>query len=209
MMSGVGGEVRRLREAKGWSQAKLAGETGMAVSGVSQIENGHRNPNSATLIKLARALEVDVADLFPKAEAPLWLDEALTERRLIDYRSCQEALDRFCDYWEQVLTEDRLDRQAREEFEVAAKLTSKLLIELWRVEKVEVQIRHGEDPRLIDISDPWPYELTVESELWPAIDRWMTIGLKVRQIAKERFAEDVVADDAAMGQLLEFRRKAG
>jgi transcriptional regulator with XRE-family HTH domain len=65
MMSGVGKEVRSLREAKGWSQAKLAVETGMAVSGISQIENDKRNPNSATLTKLARALEVEVADLFP------------------------------------------------------------------------------------------------------------------------------------------------
>jgi transcriptional regulator with XRE-family HTH domain len=65
MMSGVGKEVRRLREAKGWSQAKLAVETGMAVSGISQIENDRRNPNSATLTKLAKALEVGVADLFP------------------------------------------------------------------------------------------------------------------------------------------------
>src|SRR5215210_4763141 len=65
MMSGVGKEVRRLREAKGWSQAKLAVETVMAVSGISQIENDRRNPNSATLTKLAKALEVEVADLFP------------------------------------------------------------------------------------------------------------------------------------------------
>ena len=64
-MSSIGKEVRRLREAKGWSQAKLAGETGMAVSGISQIENDKRSPNAATLTKLARALEVEVADLFP------------------------------------------------------------------------------------------------------------------------------------------------
>ncbi len=74
-MGDVGQEVRRLREAKGWGQARLAVEAGVAVSGVSQIENGHRNPNSATLIKLARALDVDVADLFPKAQIPLPLDE--------------------------------------------------------------------------------------------------------------------------------------
>ena len=70
-MSGVGKEVRRLREAKGWSQAKLAVETGMAVSGISQIENDRRNPNSATLTKLARALEVEVADLFPLGQPRL------------------------------------------------------------------------------------------------------------------------------------------
>ncbi len=70
-MGEVGKEVRRLREARGWGQTKLAAAADMAVSGVSQIENGHRNPNSATLIKLARALGVEVADLFPKAALPL------------------------------------------------------------------------------------------------------------------------------------------
>ncbi len=75
-MGDVGKEVRRLREAKGWGQTKLAAAADMAVSGVSQIENGRRNPNSATLIKLAKALEVEVADLFPKVEAPLWSEDS-------------------------------------------------------------------------------------------------------------------------------------
>jgi transcriptional regulator with XRE-family HTH domain len=76
-MGELGREIRRLREARGWGQTKLAAAADMAVSGVSQIENGHRNPNSATLIKLARALDVDVADLFPKGQARLPLDDAL------------------------------------------------------------------------------------------------------------------------------------
>jgi transcriptional regulator with XRE-family HTH domain len=70
-MSDVGQEIRRLREAKDWSQPKLAVEAGVAVSGVSQIENGRRNPNSSTLTKLARALDVDIADLFPKGQPQL------------------------------------------------------------------------------------------------------------------------------------------
>jgi transcriptional regulator with XRE-family HTH domain len=74
-MGEVGQEIRRLREAKGWSQPKLAVEAGVAVSGVSQIENGRRNPNSSTLVKLAGALDVDIADLFPKAQSPLPLEE--------------------------------------------------------------------------------------------------------------------------------------
>lgn len=75
-MGKIGPEIRRLREAKGWGQAKLAVESGTAVSAISMIENGHRNPNSATLIKLANALDVEVADLFPKAQAPLQLELA-------------------------------------------------------------------------------------------------------------------------------------
>jgi transcriptional regulator with XRE-family HTH domain len=67
----VGHEIRRLREAKGWSQAKLAGAADMGVSGVSQIETGARNPSAVTLSKIAEALGVGVADLFPKGQAPL------------------------------------------------------------------------------------------------------------------------------------------
>src|SRR5919112_4735857 len=67
----VGREIRRLREARGWSQAKLAGDTGMGVSGISQIETGVRNPSAVTLSKIAGALGVEVGDLFPKAQAPL------------------------------------------------------------------------------------------------------------------------------------------
>jgi transcriptional regulator with XRE-family HTH domain len=68
---GVGREVKRLREAKGWSQTKLAVEAGMSVSGISMIENGHRNLSTTTLAKLAEALGVGVRDLFPLDQAPL------------------------------------------------------------------------------------------------------------------------------------------
>jgi len=71
----IGREVKRLREARGWSQAKLAVEAQMSVSGVSQIENGRRNLSTATLAKLAEALDVEVSDLFPKAQAPLPLED--------------------------------------------------------------------------------------------------------------------------------------
>lgn len=77
----VGQEIRRRREAKGWSQAKLAGLAAMGVSGVSQIETGVRNPSAVTLEKLAAALGVGVADLFPKAEAPLPFEENGTQQR--------------------------------------------------------------------------------------------------------------------------------
>ena len=68
---GVGRQVKRLREAKGWSQTKLAVEAGMSVSGISMIENSHRNLSTATLAKLAQALGVEVRDLFPLEQTPL------------------------------------------------------------------------------------------------------------------------------------------
>lgn len=74
-MSGVGQEIKRLREARGWIQAKLAVEAGMAPSAVNQIENGKRSPSANSLNKLARALDVEVADLFPKGQSPLPLSD--------------------------------------------------------------------------------------------------------------------------------------
>ncbi len=76
-MSGVGREVRRRREARGWSQPKLAVEAGMAVSAVSQIETGKRRPSANSLEKLSGALGVAVADLFPKAQSSLPLEQPL------------------------------------------------------------------------------------------------------------------------------------
>lgn len=73
-MSGIGQEVKRRREARGWIQAKLAVEAGMAPSAVNQIENGKRRPSANSLEKLAEALEVEVADLFPKGQTPLPLE---------------------------------------------------------------------------------------------------------------------------------------
>jgi transcriptional regulator with XRE-family HTH domain len=69
-MSGVGEEVKRLRQAKGWTQEQLAVYAGSSQPTVNLLEAGKRNPSAATLEKLARALEVDVVDLFPKPPTP-------------------------------------------------------------------------------------------------------------------------------------------
>ena len=64
-------EVKQLRQQKGWNQTELAFHAGLAPSVISQIENGKRDPSARTLRKLAEAFTVDVADLFPKGQAPL------------------------------------------------------------------------------------------------------------------------------------------
>ena len=100
-MTRVGEEVKRLREELGWTQPRLAVEAGVAVSAVSQIENGRRSPNVGTLEKLAEGLDVEVADLFPKAQASLPLGDDSEQRRASvlsnapsPSRSPSEVLDR-------------------------------------------------------------------------------------------------------------------
>jgi transcriptional regulator with XRE-family HTH domain len=112
-MGELGREIRRLREARGWGQTKLAAAADMAVSGVSQIENGHRNPNSATLIKLARALDVDVADLFPEGQAPLPLDDAPSLEELHAAAGCEtDWLVRSEASWQEAWPRDPQPREA-------------------------------------------------------------------------------------------------
>jgi len=78
-MSSIGKEIKRLREEKGLSQAELAVYAGSSQPTVNQIESGKRNPSTRTLEKLAGALEVEVADLFPKDQASLPFEESPVE----------------------------------------------------------------------------------------------------------------------------------
>ena len=84
---GVGRQVKKLREERGWSQTRLAVEADMSVSGISMIENGHRNLSTATLAKLATALGVEVRDLFPLAQPPLDLIDVREEERRSDWEA--------------------------------------------------------------------------------------------------------------------------
>jgi len=64
-------ELRRFRREKKLSQAKLAALADLDPSTVNQLETGTRRANMRTLEKLAGVLGVEVADLFPKDQAPL------------------------------------------------------------------------------------------------------------------------------------------
>lgn len=59
----LGLNVRRLREAKGWSQEDYADRAGIHRTYVSDIERGRRNPTITVVEKLARPLEVRAGDL--------------------------------------------------------------------------------------------------------------------------------------------------
>ena len=56
----LGATVRRLREAKGWSQTQLARDAGMTQSAVARFEAGGTIPTLPVLQRLARALDADL-----------------------------------------------------------------------------------------------------------------------------------------------------
>lgn len=74
-------ELTRIRNERGWTQKQLSAESGVDKATINQVERGRRSPNVETLEKLARAMDVEVGDFFPKAQASLWSDEP-AERRV-------------------------------------------------------------------------------------------------------------------------------
>lgn len=55
-----GKKVRDLRENGGLSQLELAQDSGLDVTTINELENGHRDPLLATIKKIAKALHVSI-----------------------------------------------------------------------------------------------------------------------------------------------------
>lgn len=62
-----GRRVRSLRTAKGYSQETFAQLVDLDRTYIGGIERGERNPGLKVIIRIANALEADVADLFTVA----------------------------------------------------------------------------------------------------------------------------------------------
>jgi transcriptional regulator with XRE-family HTH domain len=107
-MTEFGTEIKRLRTEKGWSQAQLAVYSETSQPTVNQIETGKRNPSTETLVKLARALGVEVVDLFPKADRrsspePKLFNGFESERRAQPLGSWKTYISRRVEWGEGVL----------------------------------------------------------------------------------------------------------
>jgi len=63
-------QLREVRELHGWSQSKLAEESGVSRDGISNYETGHREAWPATAKKLADALQAEISDLVARVEEP-------------------------------------------------------------------------------------------------------------------------------------------
>lgn len=67
----VGGRVRELRDAQGWSLDALAERSKVSRSNISLIERGQSSPTATVLDKLATALNVPLASLFEQSAIPV------------------------------------------------------------------------------------------------------------------------------------------
>jgi len=58
-----GDEVRRLRNAKGWSQEELAKKAGLHRTYIGSIERSERNVSLLNIERIAHALNIQTKDL--------------------------------------------------------------------------------------------------------------------------------------------------
>jgi len=59
-----GRNIARIRNERGYSQDNLAERADLDRTFISGIERGVRNPGIKTVVRLARALNSEIADLF-------------------------------------------------------------------------------------------------------------------------------------------------
>jgi len=57
-------KIREIRELRGMSQTDVDKRAGLYVSALSQIEAGHYKPKEETLAKIAKALDVELSEIY-------------------------------------------------------------------------------------------------------------------------------------------------
>ncbi len=73
LSSAAGAAIRRLRRDRGWTLADLSARSGVPLSSLSKVELGQTSLGYEVLIRLCRALEVDIDHLIrqsPQADVP-------------------------------------------------------------------------------------------------------------------------------------------
>lgn len=65
----LGQQIQKLRKAQGFSQESFAAEAGLDRTYMGGIERGERNIAVLNLVRIAKALKVEVGDLFPPIKA--------------------------------------------------------------------------------------------------------------------------------------------
>ena len=75
----LGTIIRDIRKSKGYSIMKIKELTGLSKSTISEIENDKSSPTTATLEKIAKALDVTINDFFINKDTNLIENNKTTE----------------------------------------------------------------------------------------------------------------------------------
>jgi transcriptional regulator with XRE-family HTH domain len=173
-------ELKRLRRARGLSQAKLAAIADLDPSTVSQIETGARRANTRTLERLATALGAEVADLFPKAQAPLPLEPktaGLTDADPSGKLADAAVLEDIAELWAMQLARGFYDRRT-----------------LGRMSIVGYGLARNHDANLREVRETLPPHFRAQLEA--AEERFADVGAQIMEAR-----EDLEEGEAVKGDL--------
>ena len=84
--------LKKYRQDRGWSQAKLAEKTGTSTHYIGMLETKAKFPSSEMIHKLARALGIDPTELFFKELAP---EATMKNAQKAAFEDVGEAVNRF------------------------------------------------------------------------------------------------------------------
>lgn len=84
----IGANIIAARNDKGWTQAKLAKETGISAASLSAYENDKKTPGLQTLAKIAEALDVSIDRLYYGDESQSITSGASTTGQIVVNAVC-------------------------------------------------------------------------------------------------------------------------
>lgn len=114
-MISFGEKLRELRRKRGISQGKLAVKTNLSVAHIQSLEIGRRaNPRTNTIVALAKALDVPVAELIEETPQPRQLTMEETELMKLLRDLEPESKEDLLDYARLLEKKSRLSREVRE-----------------------------------------------------------------------------------------------
>jgi transcriptional regulator with XRE-family HTH domain len=87
----LGGRVRHLRTARGWSLESLASASGVSRSMLSQIEREQANPTLAVTIRIARAFGLSLGELLEMPGAASAVNVVRADDHAFHYRSDKDC----------------------------------------------------------------------------------------------------------------------
>jgi transcriptional regulator with XRE-family HTH domain len=87
----IGDKIKKVREAKGFTQKQVAIMLEMDQSQYSKIENGKTDPTTSTLEKITKSLGIEVSELF--ASDDIFKDVNSADKTLMEKIRLLEQLD--------------------------------------------------------------------------------------------------------------------
>jgi transcriptional regulator with XRE-family HTH domain len=203
LLQAIGHNIRRLRDEKGWNQTELGFRAGASPSIISLIENGKRNPSTATLAKIAEALDVDVVDLFPKGPSsslePTLLNGLEDERRSQHLGIWKSYLSRRVEWCEK-----ELQRSREETFSPFRSLDTAMQWTIYVVRETD----HLRTALRTEIRSYTDTDSEIVGELHALVDRFMAVSDASAERVKAMFEEAELTDEDKKHRLRLIRGSA-